>query len=137
MLEACSGTLYLYEFLAEAGPDPRPAFIEHFLECTDSPGDILVYNHAFEITRLRELARDYPEYELEINSRIERIKDLMLPFCAKAYYTPGMRGSHSIKYVMPELVPELTYENLAVGDGDAAMRAFENMLSTGRGGVCM
>ncbi len=122
-------SLMYHDYLADAGPDPRPEFIEQFLQCTAEPGDILTYNQSFEVTRLRELARDYPHYEHELTNRIDRIKDLMIPFQRKAYYTPGMHGSHSIKYVMPELVPDLNYESLTIGDGDAAMRAYEYLLS--------
>jgi hypothetical protein len=118
-----------YEFLAETGKDPRPEFIERFLEYTDAPGDIIVYNKSFEGGRLNELARDYPKYASDIRNRIDRIRDLMDPFRAKAYYTPGMRGSHSIKYVMPELVPDLSYDGLEIGDGGTAMNAYERLIS--------
>ena len=117
-----------YEFLAETGPDPRPEFIERFIELTESPGDILVYHKSFEVGRLNELARDYPGAAPEINKRIARIKDLMDPFRTKAYYTPGMRGSYSIKYVMPELVPDLSYDGLEIADGGMAMNAYERLL---------
>ena len=36
----------------------------------------------------------------------------MIPFQQKWYYTPEMRGSYSIKYVLPALVPELSYNDL-------------------------
>ena len=118
-----------YEFLAEAGPDPRPELIRQFLRHTANPGDILVYNQAFEVGRLRELARDFPEYEKELNNRIERVKDLIIPFRSKAYYTPGMRGSYSIKAVLPEIVPELSYDEMEIGDGGAAMHAYERLIT--------
>jgi hypothetical protein len=116
------------EFLAEAGPDPRPEFIGEFLKATEKPGDILVYNRAFEAGRLRELARDYPEYANDLDDRIDRIGDLMIPFRKKAYYTPGMRGSYSIKAVLPELVPDLTYEGMVISEGGAAMNAYEQLI---------
>jgi hypothetical protein len=117
------------EYLADAGADPRLELIQHFLEDTKTPGDIIVYNKSFEGTRLNELTRDFPSYASGINERIERIKDLMDPFRSKSYYTPGMHGSHSIKYVMPELVPGLTYDTLEIGNGGAAMNAFDQMVS--------
>lgn len=118
-----------YEFLAEPGGDPRPEFIRKLLENTERPGDILVYNRGFETRILRELARDFPHYQDDLANRIDRIKDLMVPFRTKAYYTPGMRGSYSIKAVMPELVPDLTYDGLPIGDGGAAMNAYEQLLT--------
>lgn len=47
----------------------------------------------------------------------ENIKDLMIPFSQRYYYTKAMQGSYSIKYVLPALYPndpELDYHNLPV-----------------------
>jgi hypothetical protein len=115
------------EFLAEAGADPRVQFIERLLEDTRGRGDIIVYNKSFEKKILTELARDYPAYAEEIKERISRIKDLMLPFQKKYFYTPEMRGSYSIKRVAPALVPELVYDYLSIPDGISAMSAFERL----------
>ena len=92
-------------------------------------GDILVYNKSFEITRLKEIARDFPQYRNDINKVIERIKDLMIPFQQKHYYTPEMKGSFSIKYVLPALVPELSYSNMAIADGGTAALSFESLIN--------
>ncbi|MEJ2194898.1 MAG: DUF2779 domain-containing protein [Ignavibacteriaceae bacterium] len=115
------------EFLADAGEDPRKKFIENLLEATEKPGDIVAYNKAFEITRLKEIARDFPEYSEEIEERILRIKDLMLPFQRNYYYAPEMKGSYSIKYVLPALVPELSYDELEIKEGGLASIAFESL----------
>jgi hypothetical protein len=117
------------EFLAEAGDDPREEFIKKLLEGTEGHGNIIVYNKTFEITRLKELARDFPEYSEEIEERILRIKDLMLPFQRNYYYAPEMKGSYSIKAVLPALVPELSYDELEINDGGLASIAFENLFT--------
>jgi hypothetical protein len=117
------------DFLAEAGEDPRPEFILKLLEETEKSGDIIVYNKAFEITRLKELARDFPEFSAEIEERILRIKDLMLPFQRNYYYAPEMKGSYSIKAVLPALVPELSYDELDINEGGQASIAFENLFT--------
>ncbi len=39
-------------------------------------------------------------------------------------------GSYSIKEVLPALVPELSYEGLAVSDGMMAMRVYHEMCKT-------
>jgi hypothetical protein len=117
------------EFLAEAGDDPRPHFIKKLLEATEQPGDIIVYNKTFEITRLKEIARDLPEYAQKIADRISRIKDLMLPFQRNYYYAPEMKGSYSIKAVLPALVPELSYNELEINEGGLASIAFENLFN--------
>lgn len=120
-----NGELIHYEFLAEAnGEDPREGFIKALLEATKSPGTILAYNQSFEISRLKELSEDYPQYKNEIAERISRIKDLMIPFSKRWYYSPQMNGSYSIKAVLPALVPELSYKDLAIGDGGSASAAY-------------
>jgi hypothetical protein len=116
-----------YEFLAEPGEDSRIKFIETLLKVTKGKGDVLVYNRAFEVTRLNEIARDFPEYNDEIEKFILRIKDLMTPFQKKYYYTPGMKGSYSIKAVLPSLVPELSYDNLEINEGGLASIAYESL----------
>jgi hypothetical protein len=121
------GELRHFEFLAGAGHDPRREFIARLLGDTAPPGDILVYNAAFEILRLRELARDFPECQVEIEERIGRIRDLMVPFQRKLVYAPAMRGSYSIKAVLPALVPDSGYDGLAIADGGSAMAAFEGL----------
>ena len=116
-----------FEFLAEPGEDPRKKFIENLLKVTKGKGDVLVYNKTFEITRLNEIARDFPQYADEIEKLISRIKDLMIPFQKKYYYAPEMKGSYSIKAVLPALVPELSYDNLEINEGGLASVAYESL----------
>ncbi len=116
-----------FEFLAEPGADPRKKFIESLLKAIKSKGDVLVYNKTFEITRLNEIARDYPVFADEIEKLVSRIKDLMIPFQKKYYYAPEMKGSYSIKAVLPALVPELSYDNLEINEGGLASIAYESL----------
>ncbi|HCY74367.1 MAG TPA: DUF2779 domain-containing protein [Ignavibacteriales bacterium] len=116
-----------FEFLADAGTDPRIKFIENLLRDTKGGGDILTYNKSFETLRLKEIAESFPNYKKVIEERINRIKDLMLPFQKKYYYTYKMQGSYSIKYVLPALIPELSYENLEINEGGLASVAFESL----------
>lgn len=114
-------------FLAEAGYDPRRLFIERLLEDTEGPGDILAYDAMLERTVLRALAADFPAYAEDLNERLSRIRDLASPFQEKLYYHPAMRGSHSIKNVLPALVPGITYDDLKINSGNIAMSAFEQL----------
>ena len=125
--EKKDGELKHFEFLAEPGEDPRVKFIEGLLNDAKGKGDIVVYNKSFEITRLKEIARDFPEYSDEIEKLILRIKDLMIPFQRKYYYAPEMKGSYSIKAVLPSLVPELSYDELEINEGGLASITFESL----------
>jgi hypothetical protein len=116
-----------FEFLAEPGEDPRKKFIENLLKVTKEKGDVLVYDRAFEVTRLKEIARDFPKYIDEIENFILRIKDLMVPFQKKYYYAPKMKGSYSIKAILPSLVPGLSYDELEINEGGLASIAYESL----------
>jgi hypothetical protein len=90
-------------------------------------GSIIVYNMAFENTRLNELRDDYAEFADAIKKIQKRIIDLMVPFRKKYYYLPAMQGSYSIKYVLPAMVPEMSYEGLTIANGGDASAAFYNL----------
>ncbi len=116
-----------YSFLGNPKGDPRKEFIESLLGNINTRGDILVYNRPYEKGRLRELAAHFPLYSDEIKKIIARLKDLMKPFQNKHYYTPRMKGSYSMKKILPALVPGLNYEEMNVSNGFEAMRAYGSM----------
>jgi hypothetical protein len=122
-----------HEFLGEPGVDPRQAFIEKLLEDTGPCRTILVYNQAFEVARLQEIAKIFPGFAKGIESIITRIIDLMAPFRNKDYYVRKMCGSHSIKYILPALVPGLSYDNLAIADGEMAMLSYARLIRMAAG----
>lgn len=116
-----------FEFLAETGIDPRPSFVKNVVEHLAGVGDILVYNQSFETAVLRRLGNEFPEYKDDIDDILARVKDLMEPFKNKWYYDPDMKGSYSIKEVLPALVPDLGYSELSIHAGAMAMAAFEQL----------
>ena len=125
-----NGELQHFEFIADSGIEPRIKFIQGLLKDTNHKGgDIIVYNKSFEITRLKEIARDFPHYADDIEKLILRIKDLMIPFQRKYYYAPEMKGSYSIKAVLPALLPELSYDKLVINEGGLASIAYESLQS--------
>ena len=104
-------------------------FIGNLLKAIGKKGSVIVYNKTFEITRLREIARDFPGYADDVEKLILRIEDLMVPFQKKYYYAPEMSGSYSIKAVLPALVPTLSYDNLEINEGGLASIAYESLLT--------
>ncbi|MBN8701647.1 MAG: DUF2779 domain-containing protein [Bacteroidetes bacterium] len=119
------GTTKHFEFLADGTKDPRIDFIEQLIkDCGEGGGDILVYNISFERGKLNQLAEDFPKYEKQISKIVERLKDLMVPFQKRWYYKPELRGSYSIKQVLPCLVPELSYDSLNIANGGTASATF-------------
>ncbi len=116
-----------FAFLARPGVDPRRELIEQLLVAIPEQACILTYNQAFEKGVLRELAALFPDLAAAIERRLENVRDLMLPFRRRDVYCWQMRGSYSIKEVLPALVPELSYQGLVVADGQAAMQAYHEM----------
>jgi hypothetical protein len=125
------GELQHFEYLAKADPDidPRKDFVKQLIDECGTNGDILVYNISFERGKLNDLKELYPEYAKELESIINRLKDLMIPFKQKWIYKPEMKGSYSIKYVLPALVPELSYKDLEIREGGTASNVFYQMVT--------
>jgi hypothetical protein len=111
-------------FLAEAGVDPRKAFIESLLPATEGSGSIVAYHMIFERGVMAALAEQFPEHADALAQRIERLVDLRDPFGKQWVYLPAMGGSTSLKAVLPALVPELTYDALEIHNGAQAMSVF-------------
>ncbi len=117
------------EFLAETHVDPRKSFLLSLLKHTEGWGDILVYYATFERSILNALKKDFPEYGTEIDKRLARIRDLIIPFSDHMYYDPAMKGSSSIKNVLPALVPGFSYDGLKITNGNVAMTVYEQLRS--------
>ena len=75
------------EYLAESLQDPRIGFIEQLIQDCGSKGDVLVYNIGFERSKLNDLIEVFPEYSDELRGIVNRLKDLMIPFKQKWYYS--------------------------------------------------
>jgi len=127
-IEQDGGELKHKEYLAYPGKDHRRELAEHL--CSDIPKNACTtaYNMGFEKGRIRELAQLYPDLSEHLMNIHDNIKDLMLPFQKKYYYTKAMQGSYSIKSVLPALFPDdpaLDYHNLVgVHNGYEASAVF-------------
>ena len=129
ILESSSADLQHRSFLAESdGTDPRVPFICSLIRDIGSVGDIIVFNRSFEASRLNEIAVSFPEYAAMVKNLVSRIKDMMPLFQQRYYYVPEMRGSYSIKQVLPALVPGFGYDNLAIANGGSASMAFTSLI---------
>ncbi len=120
------------EFLADAQGDPRPALVESLVRDIPRGAFILAYNASFEKTVMKKLALIFPQYAEILEDFCSNTADLMTPFAQKSYYHPAMRGSYSIKAVLPALVPQMqsAYKGLElVHNGGEAMEAFPALKS--------
>ena len=108
-----------YSYLAEGKDDPRPGFLSDLKKAIGPKGSILVFYEAFEKTRLKELAKAFPEYKEWVDSILDRIVDLNAPFKDFSYYHPQQLGSASLKQVLPALT-DLSYDDMEIGEGTMA-----------------
>jgi Domain of unknown function(DUF2779) len=122
-VEEKAGQLDHREFLDTTGAAPMHAFIKSLIAAVGTTGPILVYT-SFERTVLTNLIERFPELRVPIGAAIDRLVDLH-PIAKAYYYHPAMKGSWSIKAVLPTIAPDLAYENLGeVRDGGGAQDAY-------------
>jgi hypothetical protein len=112
--------------LATDASDPRCEFISSLCSVLGTAGSIVVYS-SFESQRLSDLASWLPEDAERINAIQARLFDL-LPVVREQVYHPAFAGSYSIKSVLPALVPDMSYEGMAVANGQDAGLAWDSIV---------
>jgi hypothetical protein len=123
---AADGTLGHREFLHDDDSDPREAFAQSLLAVTEDAASLVVYS-SFEGDVLAALANQLPHLAPALLDRRRRIVDL-LPIVRDHCYHPKLRGSFSIKTVLPAFVPELGYDDLVIRDGLTASLAHATVI---------
>lgn len=126
-IEDARGQLQHEMFLDVTGNDPRRACAEQMIAALGNDGPVFVYSQQFEKGRIAELAGLYPDLAPALNAINQRIVDL-LPIARANYYHPDMKGSWSIKAVLPTIAPDLDYTRLVVGNGGDAQVAYREIV---------
>ena len=91
---------------------------------------VLAYNMKFEKGVIKNLADTFTEFSVALMKIHDNIQDLMTSFQKKDYYTPAMKGSYSIKHILPALVPEMqkAYKRLEyIKNGTEAMQIYPRL----------
>lgn len=135
-----------FEFLAKDHSDCRRELCESLINNIDlsNGGTVIVYNEAFEKTRLKELAKIYPDLACDLLNIRDHVFDLLfvlkgnskmfLPLLSNEldnkekeelakeinYYHNNLHGSYSIKKVLP-IFTNLSYADLEVHNGTEAV----------------
>lgn len=122
-IEQRDGSLQHWEHLDVSGDSPVAALADALLRVAGDEGPILVWNQSFEASRVRDLAAMLPERRAALLRLNDRMVDL-LPIYRAHYYHPDMHGSWSIKAVLPTIAPDLAYQSMEIGDGDAAQEGY-------------
>lgn len=113
-----NGDVAHLEFLHTGSDDPRARFADSLIEALGDTGSVVVYS-PFEKSRLNELASALPGRADRIAAIQRRIFDLLDVVRAHVRH-PETMGSSSIKAILPALVDDLTYDDLAIAEGQVA-----------------
>jgi len=125
-IELESGEIIHHEFLHSLATEPRKEWAERLLESLGQRGTIVVYS-SYEEAMMRQVAEAFPELRQAFASISKRLWDLY-PVIKEHYYHPGFQGSYSIKSVLPVMVPELSYRDLAIQEGAHAASEYYRMV---------
>lgn len=109
-----------HEFLHTTPDAPDRALIAALEAAMPTSGSVVTWNQFFERGINDKLARRSPEARDFLGDLDVRVVDLMDVFTTQAYVHPGFRGKTSIKWVLPVLVPSLSYKSLAIQEGATA-----------------
>jgi hypothetical protein len=123
------GQLDHREYLCNEDKDPREDFTQTLLEVSGTKGNMVIYT-SYETGVLNSLIEHFPQYADELQSVIYRLKDLHA-IIRKNFYHPKFYGSFSLKYVLPALVPEMSYDKLSIQDGMQASLDYLRMIDPG------
>jgi hypothetical protein len=113
------------EYLADPASDCQQELAEALICALGQQGSIIVYS-SFEKTRIGALQGLLPDLIEPLQAILDRLLDL-LPIIVDHVYHPDFHGSFSIKKVLPALIPDLSYQNLAIHGGDVAITRFARM----------
>jgi Domain of unknown function(DUF2779) len=113
------------EYLADAAQDCQRELAVALIAALGEQGAIIVYS-SFEKTRIAALRDSFPDLAAPLEVILGRLVDL-LALITDYVSHPGFKGSSSIKKVLPALAPDLSYEGLAIADGETAITRFARM----------
>ena len=117
------------EFLYTGSGDPSPEFVASLQQNIGEQGNVIVWNKKFECMVNKELGERMPAVASFIESLNNRVFDLMEIFSKQLFVHKDFHGSASIKKVLPVMVPELSYKNLAIQEGGAASKTWYDIVS--------
>jgi len=139
-VESEDGSIEHFEFLGDTNAAPMRDCAKQLVTALGSEGPVLVYT-GYERRVLNTLIDMCPDLAPALEQIIERLFDLH-PVTRRHYYHPDMRGSWSLKQVLPTITKDLGYDNLdMVTDGRAAEAAYQDLVSgdvpaTQRDAIC-
>ena len=120
------GEMMHLEYLHTTDTDPREDFVQTLIRALGDRGTIFVYSQ-YEKSIIRSLADHFIHLRDSLDAVIDRLTDLAV-IIRNNYYHPGFHGSFSIKNVLPVLVPEMSYLDLVIQEGEQATLEYQKMI---------
>ena len=118
------------EFLFTETTCPDEPFVAALKAALPAEGTIIAWNKPFEKGINAKLAERLPAEAASLAAINARVVDLMDVFSEQMVVHPEFRGKTSIKWVLPALVPALSYKGLAIREGATASETW-NAIVTG------
>lgn len=124
-----NGLIDHFEYLHVDKTDPREPLIKSLLASIRKRGSIVCYSIGSERGIITKLGDVFPRYYDDLKSLSERLWDQKNIF---DYHYKDFRfaNTNSLKAVLPVLLPELSYDNLAIQEGTEAQVIWERMTNT-------
>lgn len=117
------------EFLYTGADCPDMPFIDALKRAIPAEGSIVVWNAPFEKGINAKLAERRPQERAFLDTVNGRVVDLMDVFSGQMVVHPEFRGRTSIKWVLPALVPRLSYKGLAIQEGATASDTWNRIVT--------
>lgn len=131
VIESPEGESIHYDFIYTEKDCPDEYFAEALKKHLPLKGSVVVWNQKFEKGINKQLGEHLPDYKNFMEDVNNRVIDLMVPFYGKTtmYDHPEFMGSASIKYVLPALVPHLSYKEMHIQEGGTASDTWNRIVS--------
>lgn len=122
-----TGNATHHSWIARDSSDPRIGIGPAIVKACEGVSTVTAYNASFEKRCIQLVADVCPEIAPRLREIADGIVDL-LPMVRDNLYHREFRGSFSLKRVLPALVPELTYDELEIAEGETASAKLMMML---------
>lgn len=104
--------------------DCREEFVKRLINDIPKKGSVMCFNvEGAEKLRLRQLAKQFPQYEDELKQIWERMIDLSIPFSTGLIYDNRMAGMYSLKKLV-SIFTDYNYADLDISHGMEAVRSY-------------
>lgn len=130
VIDSHESELEHYDFIYTDQDCPDEYFAKALKKYLPEKGSVVVWNQKFEQGINKQLGERLSEYKDFMQNVNNRVIDLIVPFFGKTtmYDHPEFKGSASIKYVLPALVPNLSYKNMHIQEGGAASDTWNRII---------